>query len=326
MRAFGRDVALGWHKTPVQGRDASLWQLNWRVLMTRITHIGLAMAIALSVNAGRCRAATFSSSIPAPRSGEFPLRMTSFVQSQGSKEYINPVTAGVDELSLSVDTVTDWATITNLVFHGPSMQPKTLTTVYNVDFLLTIPGNFPDPPTARRVQGRYEERITFESLITTTPTHPGPSLPGVIYNAYPYDGSKYETAEALPNLTLPNLTFTGTYQVVGPKTTVTTPFSIESARTFPSLTRAGASYIYGSPNFGNGFAFTPNSLRVTYQPVGSSTIFRGVVDDVQFELTGGGIDINYFAGPVPEPSGLISAAIAAAFVGLRARRRWRLPM
>ena len=230
----------------------------------------------------------------------------------------NPVSVGATQTVLTVDTTTDTGHYDDIDFSTPSASnaPRTVSTFINYT-LPVSPPNFPDPPTIITVSGQYSARITITSLVQTTPQYVSAPNAPITWNPdlLAYEHNPFVT------YTMPDITLNGTYEAIGPTTTVTLPFSIV-LRTSPSgnpVGRGTITRIPGASPFNNGFAYFPVDLTSLYSPTPGGVLFDQVVDNVRFVAEKPVLRVNYFA--IPEPNSFALAVFAAGLGLVRLRRR-----
>jgi hypothetical protein len=177
--------------------------------------------------------------------------------------------------------------------------------------------NFPDPPVLITISGPWEEKLTITSLTGGTPSFASsteeplfPASPDFyqMYNRVHYSGLPF--------------TLNGVYEVKGPLSMVSAPFSLM----FEPVPDSGYAItsVQASSNFGDGFPFRFEVAGVAYQTT-NTRVFNGAVDGLQisvdvFDTNGGAL---IFA-QIPEPAtfGMFAMALAACRA-LRFGGSWR---
>jgi hypothetical protein len=166
-----------------------------------------------------------------------------------------------------------------------------------------IIGNFPEPPTQQTIQGTWTERITIDGIAGLPPTL-------ILQNARSLETyestAPWYTAFFSEALSASPFTISGTYELIGPITTRTVPWSFEFV---PQEDSAYANLgVKGVDDFTDGFVFEPFSVYQTYT-TDQKSFFEGSVDglyiSVRFETDfGARLDLPFSPG-VPEPASAV---------------------
>jgi hypothetical protein len=195
------------------------------------------------------------------------------ITSLPSKLYQNAahIVAGIESATAIVDTSTgmgrfDAMQLSPFALNPTSVTAQTSTTVTGVI------GTFPNPPQLQTIQGTWTETITIEGISGTPPTLL-PTNPRSLETDYFHQ--PWYTALFPAALDATSFTIHGTYQVTGPRSSRTVPWSVE----FESL--IDSDYLHlgvkGVSNFGEGFRFEPLQVRQGYS-TNNRAIFEGSVD------------------------------------------------
>jgi hypothetical protein len=228
------------------------------------------------------------------------------------------VETGFTSGSVTVDTTDDDGRITDLQVRPYNLVSSPVTHTFSATTKIFDPSvNFPDPPVLITISGPWEEKLTLTSLIggapsfassTEEPLNPASPEFYQMFNRVQYSGLPF--------------TLNGVYEVKGPLSTVSSPFSL----TYEPVPDSGYALtsVQASSNFGDGFPFRFEAAGVSYQTA-STRVFNGTVDGLQifvdfFDTNGGGL---IFA-QIPEPAtfGMFAMALAACRA-LRCGGSWR---
>ena len=254
-----------------------------------------------------------STNTPTDARQQFAVVKTSSTQTQArpAKNYSLTVSTTGVGAALSVDTDTDLGKYTGLTLEGPSTPAKTTTTSYDVNFNLVVrPPNFPDPGEIKHVQGTYTEKVTITGI---TASGPPTFVSGASGQIIPF-GNHFGISSQV-TLTVPHIFVEGTYEVNGPTSSASTPFSVEFAAN--STTATVGTWLGGGLNFDNGFLFDANSLTTAYTPI-NPTIYNATIDDVPFKAEMSAFNVSYFTTTlfVPEPGTLGLFVVGAVALGI----------
>lgn len=271
----------------------------------------LALAL-LATASGRCQGALFTSTLNRNPVGAFysintQLQATHNNAFLGSTNTSNKVNTGATQTKLTVDTTNDTAHYDDIDFLTPSIETSPVTSnAVNVNYTLPVsPPNFPDPPVIITVMGNYMTRVTLTSIVTSTPQYVSSPTTPIVWNPNTLLYGNNQTA----TFTMPDITLNGTYEAIGPITTVSVPFSITLHTSGTPVQRTAQTQIPGASPFGDGFLYFPNLLSTGYNPTPSGVLFNQVVDNVRFVANKPSLQVNFFE--IPEPSTLILASLAA---------------
>lgn len=231
--------------------------------------------------------------------------------------YKSPVSPSADFIAVSVDPVTDVGRVDDLHFGPTTIPASSVGSSFFVDAqyqVLVTPANFPDPPVYQtvQIQGTYTETFTIDSLIVSAPQFASSTNAPILFRSFPFP---HFVMSAKLAITAPlAITLTGTYTASGPAHSTTVPFT-KTLNRESSQVQQGV-FVMGNPGFGPGFGFSPFGPGLPYY-TNSPQIFGGTVDNVYFQANLDSLFIRYY---VPEPTGLIPAAMAMC-IGSRRRRK-----
>lgn len=239
----------------------------------------------------------------------------------GGNQYLNAgkLNAGVSSASVTVDVDGDTGTLTAMEFAPFSVPPTSVGESIATEVKVVV-ADFPNPPTIQTVSGAWQESITINGVSGAVPTFTPAATPAAM-NPVPLFLPWYEFFQEGILAANGSIFLTGTYQVVGPLSTVSVPINVE-VRPSPNLSSANT-FVQGSNSFGDGFNFLPNQVAINYRII-NPVIFDGDVDQLHFNVQiNSGIEIIYFAqNALPEPNCCLLLGIGGgALTGLRRRRR-----
>jgi hypothetical protein len=244
------------------------------------------------------------------------------ITSLPSKLYENAmqIVAGVASAAAVVDTSTGMGRFEEMqlspfVLNPTSVTSQTSTTVTGVI------GTFPNPPHLQTITGTWTETISIDGISGAPPTLLPTNPRSLETNSYhqPWYTTVFDSG-----LDASSFTIHGTYQVTGPLTGRTVPWSVE----FESLINSDFLQlgVKGVASFAEGFRFEPLLAWQGYT-TNNKPIFEGSVDGLFFTATfspvASGFDLHFSQVTVPEPSTGIIAPIMAAIAWAAARRRGR---
>jgi len=230
------------------------------------------------------------------------------------------LSSGVNSASVAVDTDSDTGFISGLDFKPFDMT--SLMNTRNVSFQQTIvdvPANFPIPGVTHIETRSFEERFTITGVAPATPTLAS-STTSPLKPSY-FQPPLFVMTSALA-LSSASFSVEGTYEVIGPETTRTVPFSVEY-EPVSSSTLSQRTGVMGGQNFDDGFEFLLGTdLRLGYQAA-NPVVFDEVVDGVRFRaLFPDSPFVQLLKGvPIPEPGSISLALGTAVFLGVACRRR-----
>jgi hypothetical protein len=205
------------------------------------------------------------------------------------------IQTGLTAATDRVDVDDDMGAVTNFQVRPYALTGASATSSFNTTTQIWDPAiTFPDPPRRITAGGTWTETLTLTSITGGTPTFPS----STVDELRPLTTSLYQM---INNLQYEGLEFTvhGTYQMVGPLTTVTAPFSLEyvprgqqSAFAVPNIP--------ASATFGDQFPYFFQSAAASYDPSTGTRIFSGNVDGVNISVD---LELNSVSyAQIPEPS------------------------
>jgi archaellum component FlaG (FlaF/FlaG flagellin family) len=236
-------------------------------------------------------------------------------------QYLNTgkLNAGVSSASVTVDVDGDTGTLTAMGIAPFNVTPSTVGRSISTNVKIVI-ADFPNPPVIQTISGVWQESITINGVSGAAPTFTAPATAAAM-SPDPQFIPWYEFYQTGVLTGSGSVFLTGTYQTIGPLSTVTVPINIELQ---PELSSSfAATYVRGSNSFGNGFTFLPRLVGMNYVVV-NPVIFDGDVDHLHFrvELGSGNQGVYFAQNVLPEPSCCVLLGMAgAALVGLRRGRR-----
>ena len=165
-----------------------------------------------------------------------------------------PFDSGFDAISLTADTDADTGQFTNIDLKPLSVSPFDRTQSRALDFLaLASPPRFPEPGRVKASEGRLLGAINYQ-LDNAKRSELRVVALGAIDSIVPFGSPVFYQFEAPVEMVLPDVTLTGTFEAIGPTTTVSKPISMVMSR---ALVGEVIVTIASSATFGNGFLFRP---------------------------------------------------------------------
>jgi hypothetical protein len=186
--------------------------------------------------------------------------------------------AGVASATVTTDTAADTGVVDAMELTPFSLTPSSKSGEFSTSItVVEEPANFPLPAVTHTYSGQWQEIISFNGVTGDSPTFASSAAAALT----PYIGTPpWFSMVGNVTFTVPSFTLTGTYQVVGPESTTTVPFSVEFE---PEVQPANSSIaIRGGETFGPDFNFILLETSVVYRPV-NPQIFDGVVDGMRFD-------------------------------------------
>jgi hypothetical protein len=221
----------------------------------------------------------------------------------GFSGFIGSLRSSAERITMTVDTVADTGSITELEFGVALNEATRETTRTLTSTTVTPPNDFPDPPIITTTTDTYKETVSIDpiNLANMAPRFLSSTVGPIAY----VGGFQYTFPTSITISFPESFRLTGTYEFQGPQQTDTIPFDVLYTRATGAspVIRNGPAYVTVGTDFPDtGRPGLILNSGVIYRPM-TVTLYNGTAGGQPFNVSMRSITI-FAAISVPEPTSL----------------------